>query len=343
MPLQYSGIVDEHHAVRRCAGLFDVSHMGEIEFTGPGAMQTVHRLVPNDVTRLRDGQVLYSPICYEHGGIVDDCLVYRVAEQQFSIVVNASNIEKDLAWFRQWALPGCSVENVSEDRALIALQGPKSALILSALSSTPVTQIAPFHFVHVALAGVTCQAARTGYTGEDGFEVMCSPDSAPALWQALIDVGQPHGLKPCGLGARDTLRLEARLPLYGNDIDETTTPLEAGLRWTVKFKAGDFIGRQPLLQQERTGVKRRLVCLEMKSRGIARHDHPICQAETDGSLGQAIGKITSGTMSPTLGKAIALGYVPAKHAAVGTSVAVDVRGKPVVAEVIKGPFYSRPA
>ena len=341
MPVQYSGVVDEHRTVRTAVGLFDVSHMGQVVFRGAGAVSAVHRLVTNNVEGLANGQVLYTPICYPDGGIVDDCLVYRLADDQVLMVVNASNIEKDFSWLREQTGDRCDVRNSSDDWALIAIQGPRACETVSALAGEEVTRIRSFTFEELQLGGVKCSASRTGYTGEDGFEIGCPAADGPQLWQALMEAGAVHGIKPCGLGARDTLRLEARLPLYGNDITAETTPLEAGLRWTVKLKAGDFIGREALVRQRKEGLERKLVCLEMRSRGIARHGHAIHLPGPDGSLGQAVGQVTSGTKAPTLGRAIALGYVPRAQVKAGTRLLVEVRGKAVEAEVVKGPFYKR--
>jgi aminomethyltransferase len=345
MPLHYSGVIDEHRAVRSGLGVFDVSHMGEVLFEGPGALAAARRMVTANVLALRDGQVLYTPICYPDGGIVDDCLVYRLSATRVLFVVNASNIDKDFAWLAGETGGRCRVSNLSDDYALLALQGPRAAETLAPLAAggVDVRAMPSFSFLELEVGGVRVTASRTGYTGEDGFEIGCAPADAPALWARLMEAGAAHGIKPCGLGARDTLRLEARLPLYGNDIDATTTPLEAGLGWTVKLKEGDFIGREALLRQKQEGLKRKLVCLEMRSRGIARHGHPIHLPAAAGALGAAIGQVTSGTTAPWLGKAIALGYVPTAQAEVGTRLAIDVRGKPVAAEVVKGPFYKRAA
>jgi aminomethyltransferase len=342
MPLQYSGVMDEHKAVREAVGLFDVSHMGQVFFRGPGALDAAHRLVTNNVLKLEDGEVLYSPICYEDGGIVDDCLVYRIGEQHVLIVVNASNVDKDFEWFVQQTGDRCEVVNASDEHALLALQGPQALAILADVAEIDLAVVPIFGFAATQVCGVDCVASRTGYTGEDGFEISCAPKDAPALWSGLMTAGAAFGIKPCGLGARDTLRLEARLCLYGNDIDATTSPLEAGLGWTVKLKAGEFIGHAALKQQKKAKVTRKLVCLEMRSRGIARQGHAICRPGADGALGQPVGQVTSGTKSPTLGVAIAMGYVPAELSKPGTGLVVDVRGKAVEAEVIKGPFYRRP-
>jgi aminomethyltransferase len=339
MPLQYTGGIDEHTAVRTKVGLFDVSHMGEIRFTGPGAIAAARRLVTNNVEGLADGQILYSPICYPDGGIVDDCLVYRIGQEHVLIVVNASNIDKDYSWFAEQTGKRCVVTNDSDNCALLALQGPKAVETFATVVGNDVKAMPSFTHREVTAGKVRCLASRTGYTGEDGFEIACAPTDAVALWSTLMDAGAVHGIQPCGLGARDTLRLEARLPLYGNDIDATTTPLEAGLGWTVKLKEGDFLGKEVLVKQKKEGLKRKLVCMEMRSRGIARHGHPICLPT--GGLDKPIGHVTSGTTSPTLGKPIALGYVPTEHAEVGTRLVVDVRGKAVEAEVVKGPFYKR--
>jgi aminomethyltransferase len=341
MPVQFSGVVDEHRTVRAAVGLFDVSHMGQVMLTGPGAVAAAQRLVTNNVEALQDGKALYTPICYPDGGIVDDCLVYRLSAERVLFVVNAANIQKDHAWIAEQTGDRCTVEDLSDEHALLALQGPRACEIFAGLASAPVADLPPFSFVETTAAGVACLASRTGYTGEDGFEISCAPADAPALWTALMEAGAAHGIKPCGLGARDTLRLEARLPLYGNDIDAETTPLEAGLKWTVKFKAGDFIGRDALRAQRKQGLERRLVCMVMRSRGIARQGHTIHLPNDDGTPGERVGQVTSGTKSPTLGQAIALGYVSRDCAGAGTGLVVEVRGKPVQAEVIKGPFYKR--
>jgi aminomethyltransferase len=341
MPVQFSGVVDEHRTVREAVGLFDVSHMGQVELRGAGAIPAADRLVTNRVDKLSDGQVLYTPICYPDGGIVDDCLVYRFARDHVLFVVNASNIDKDHLWIAEQTGDRCEVENRSDDHALLALQGPRAVDLLAGLAGDAVREIPSFCFGRVEVDGVACVASRTGYTGEDGFEISCAPGDAVSLWRRLMEAGAADGIKPCGLGARDTLRLEARLCLYGNDIDATTSPLEAGLGWTVKFKGDDFIGKGTLRAQKKAGVERKLVCLEMRSRGIARHGHPICERGADGGLGPVVGQVTSGTKSPTLGRAIALGYVPTALAEAGTALTVDVRGKAVEAEVIKGPFYRR--
>lgn len=341
MPLQYSGILDEHHAVRRAVGLFDVSHMGEVWFHGPGARDAINQLICNDLARLRDGQCLYTPIMYPDGGIVDDCIVYRCAAETFFIVVNAANHDKDLAWFREHAAQHCTIEDRSAATALVALQGPNAVPLWRDLAGDAAAQLQPFTFCEAA-APVPCTVSRTGYTGEDGYEIFCAAEHASQLWQILLERGARWGIKPCGLGARDTLRLEARLPLYGQDIDETTSPLEAGLGWTVKLDKAAFIGRDPLRRQREQGVSRKLVSLVLRARGIARHGHAIYRAVQADAAPEPIGIVTSGTMSPTLNQAIALGYVPTSCSSKATHLAIDVRGKRIPAEVITGPFYKRP-
>lgn len=338
MPLQYRGIVAEHLAVRQAVGLFDVSHMGELVLRGPGALATIERLATNAIADAADGQAVYTPLCNARGGIIDDCVVYRHRADHLLVVVNAANVEKDAEWFRAHASAGCSVDDESEQWALLALQGPRALATWSALAGAALATLPRFRLTAARAAGVSCIAARTGYTGEDGLELFCSADGAPRLWAALLEAGAAHGLQPCGLGARDTLRLEARLLLYGQDLDETTTPLEAGLGWTVKLERKDFIGRAPLLEQQRQGVSRRLVGLTMRSRGIARAGYPVHDGGGEAALGQRIGAVTSGTMSPSLKTAIALAYVPATHAAPGQRLQVEARGKAIVAEVVRGSF-----
>jgi aminomethyltransferase len=330
MPLQYSGILDEHRAVRSAVGLFDVSHMGEVTFRGPRAAEAVQRLVTNDVGKIPDGGAQYNIVCYPEGGIVDDCIVYREKADSYLIVVNASNTAKDVAWFKDNAGSLCAIEDVSEATALLAVQGPKAVALVSSLASRPVDGLRSFTFADVAVAGVDVRVARTGYTGEDGVEIFVAPDRAPALWQALLD----GGAKPIGLGARDTLRLEARLSLYGNDIDQTTTPLEAGLAWVVKGRG--YIGEEALAKQRAEGLSRRLVGFVMVDRAIARHGYPIVD-----DSGATIGTVTSGAPGPTVGKNIGLGYVPFALGEPGTKLTIDVRGKRAQAEVVKGAFYKR--
>jgi aminomethyltransferase len=337
MPVSYpAGIVEEHHATRRAVGIFDVSHMGEVHFRGPGAAQAVQRLVTNDVGQLGDGRALYTVACRPDGGIVDDLIVYRLAAEHYLLVVNASTTAKDLAWFRAEVGGRCDIHDASDETALIAFQGPKAAGALGPLVSVPLTPLKRFQLLaDVKLAGRPVSIARTGYTGEDGFEIFCSPHDAPGLWGELLEAANRHGGKPVGLGARDTLRLEARLPLYGNDLDESTSPLEAGLGWVVKPAAGDFIGKAALAQQSAAGLARRLAGFVMLGRGIARHGYGIHA----GADGPRVGVVTSGSYGPTVDKAIGLGYLPVALAEPQQRLYIDCRGRMIEAEVVKGPFY----
>ena len=340
MPVNYpDGIIEEHKATRGAVGVFDVCHMGEIHFRGPRAAEAVQRLVTGNVGTMTDGRAMYAVACHPSGGIVDDLIIYRVAHDHYLIVVNASNIDKDHRHFVENAGALCQIENQSDSTALIAFQGPKAEAALAGLTDAPLSSLPSFCFLpNRQVAGRPAWIARTGYTGEDGFEIFCSPDDALAVWDALVAAAAKVGGKPVGLGARDTLRLEARLSLYGNDLSDTTTPLEAGLGWVVKFDAGDFIGKEALLLQRAAGLARKLVGFEMRERGIARHGYLI----SDVSSGAHLGEVTSGTVGPTVGKNIGMGYVPVSHAQPGTRIVIDCRGKPAQAEVVKGPFYRRP-
>ena len=339
MPVQYSGILDEHRTVRTAVGLFDVSHMGEVRLSGPRALEAIQQIVTNDVARLADGQALYTVMCRASGGIVDDCIVYRLGAEEIFVIVNASNREKDVAFMREVAAGRCSLDDESDDTGLVAIQGPRAALSLERAMGVALGGQKNFSVTRGRVAGKPVLAARTGYTGEDGFEVVCAAGDTRAVWDALLEAATPLGGKPCGLGARDTLRLEARLCLYGNDIDEHTTPLEAGLGWVVKLDKPDFSGKTALGAQKRAGVERKLVGFVMKERGIARHGYPIL-AEPGG---MRLGEVTSGTTAPSLGVAVGMGYVPAARAAAGTRIVVDCRGKPAAAEIVTGPFYKRPS
>jgi aminomethyltransferase len=334
MPVQYSGILDEHKAVREAAGIFDVSHMGEVWFRGPRAGEAVQRLVTNDVGKLADGGAMYSCACRPTGGIVDDLIVYRTDAQNYLIVVNASNIDKDFGWFVEQAGSICEISNLSDETGLLAVQGPRAVALVQSIADRPVDQLKSFTYREALIGGVKTQAARTGYTGEDGFELFAPANETGKLWDALLDAGSKVGLKPIGLGARDTLRLEAKLSLYGNDIDEEHTPHEAGLTWVVKGKG--FIGEEALARQKAEGVQRKLVGFLMKERGTARHGYTIVD---DG--GNAVGVVTSGSLGPTVGLNIGLGYVPAALAQPGTRLQIDCRGKGAAAEVVQGAFYKR--
>lgn len=338
MPVQFEGLVAEHKAVRERAGLFDVCHMGELEMRGEYAEAVVNYLVTNDVKKLEDGKALYTACCNAGGTILDDLIVYRRAWDRFLIVCNASNHEKIAAHFSKAADHHCEFEDLTDRTGLLALQGPLAAMVLrQAGASEETLSLKAFHFAGDTLAGIPVTVARTGYTGEDGFEIFCPWESAEALAEYLLDVGEADGLVPAGLGARDTLRLEARLSLYGNEIDETTNPLEAGLGWVVKFDKGDFVGREALVAAKEKGLTRKLVGLVVTGRGIARHGYPIVD-----DSGAEIGVVTSGSPGPTVGKNIALAYVPTALAALGTNVLVKIRDQSVAAEVVKTPFYARP-
>jgi len=336
MPVQYAGVLEEHHTVRTKAGLFDVSHMGEIDVRGRDALAFVQDLITNDVARLADRQILYSPMCYPDGGIVDDLLVYRFDERHFYIVVNASNTDKDYAWMLEHAAGyEVTVANISAQTAQLALQGPLAERILQRLADIDLSQIKYYWFQQGRIDGVPCLISRTGYTGEDGFEFYFAPEFAARLWRKVLAEGQPEGIQPIGLGARDTLRFEARLPLYGNELGPDITPLEADLGIFVKLAKADFIGKEALSRQKEAGVPRKLVGLEMIERGIARSHYPI---QKDGS---DVGFVTSGSFSPTLNKNIALGLIRADLAELGATLDVIIRGKAVKAQIIPTPFYKR--
>lgn len=337
MPVQYAGVIEEHNTVRTKAGLFDVSHMGEVDVKGKEALAYVQYLITNDVTRIQDGQILYSPMCYPNGGIVDDLLVYRYNEEHFYIVVNASNTDKDFSWMQEKA-EGFNVhlENRSNEVAQLALQGPLAEKILQRLTDLNLAEIKYYWFKHGDVDEIPCLISRTGYTGEDGFEVYLAPEKASQLWRRILEVGSAEGVQPIGLGARDTLRFEARLPLYGNELGPDISPLEAGLGFFVKFEKANFVGKDILLEQKEKGVSRKLVGLEMIERGIARSHYPLQKA------GEEVGFITSGSFSPTLNKNIALGLIRADLAQMGETLDVMIRGKAVKSQIIPSLFYKRP-
>ncbi len=334
MPVQYSSIIAEHEAVRSAAGLFDVSHMGEIEFSGKGALEAVNRLITNDLARCADGQAAYAGLLNERGGFVDDVVAYRFSPEHIFICVNAGNRDKDFAWMGQKAAQ-VAPKNRSDDWAQIAIQGPKAPGIVQRLASKDVSAIGTYRFTTGAVAGVECIVSRTGYTGEDGFELYCPPRDAEKLWFALLEEGKGDGLIPAGLGARDSLRTEMKYALYGNDIDDDHTPLEAGLGWIVKWDKGDFIGLDALRKQKEQGVGRKLVGFELTEPGIPRAHYAILQD------GQKVGVVTSGTMGPSVKKAIGIGYVPPALAAEGSTFHVEIRGRPVAARVVKTPFWKK--
>lgn len=340
MPVQYSGIQQEHHAVRQDVGLFDVSHMGEVEVTGADALSAVNRLITNDLSVAQDGQAQYTAMCREDGGIIDDLVVYRFSEERVLICVNASNREKDAAWISAQIDQLCAREGLkaevidrSDEYAQLALQGPRAQRLLQPLASCELSSIGRFRFVEAEVAGVKGLVSRTGYTGEDGFELYLPADGGATVWRALM--ASPEPPCPAGLGARDTLRLEMKMALYGNDIDEGTSPLEAGLGWVTKFKKEAFIGKEALLAQKEAGVTRALVAFKMSGRLIPRQGYPILN-----EAGEEVGVVTSGTKSPSIGVGIGMGYVPVELKGIGTQLQVQVRQKLEWAEVVKPPFVT---
>lgn len=338
LPIQFSGIAEEHRAVRQSAGLFDVSHMGELEISGKEALSLVNALVTGQVERLDDGQALYTCACNQRGTILDDLIVYRRSEAAALVVCNASNRQKIVDHFAEHQRPEARVRDLSDETALLALQGPKAFSVVAASgSSTDLSKLRSFRFQDAEVAGVPCTAARTGYTGEDGLELFVHPDRACQLYSALLEAGKPFGLIPVGLGARDTLRLEACLSLYGNEIDETTDPIEAGLERFVKLDKPDFLGKAAIAEVVRHGPRRKLVGFEMLGRGIARHGYPLLDLQ-----GNAVGVCTSGAPSPTLGKNLGLGYLPRALTPLNTEFQVDCRGRSIGARVVPTPFYKRP-
>jgi aminomethyltransferase len=340
LPVQYTGLSEEHEAVRNRAGLFDVSHMGEIAIRGPGSFQFVQLVSCNDHTKMVPGRAQYTGLMFPEATFVDDVLVHKMADDDYLLVVNAANRHKDVAYLTDLASgrDDVDVTDVSDDYAQMALQGPIAQEVLQPLTAADLGEIKYYRFIEGEVAGVPALIARTGYTGEDGFEIYVAPEAAPTVWRAILSEGSPKGVMPAGLGARDTLRFEAGMCLYGNDIDETTTPLEAGLGWIVKLGKGDFIGRDVLERQDEEGVDRRLVGLEMVDRGIARHGYPVQLGESNG---EAAGVVTSGTWSPTLGKALAMAYLPTEAAEPGREVFVSIRNRTARARVVDLPFYSR--
>jgi len=336
MPVQYSSILDEHRAVRTRAGLFDVSHMGEFKIEGPDSLAFLQYLVPNDVSHLAIHQALYTQLCLPNGGTIDDLIIYYLAENHYMMVVNAGNIDKDFAWVEQQAkIFDVQVFNQSDTTALLALQGPEAQAILQPLADVDLSTIRYYHCEPGVVDGINCIISRTGYTGEDGFELYCAPVDVVTLWNDLLAAGKERGLLPAGLGARDTLRIEAGYCLYGHELDEQTNPLEAGLGWTVKLNKGEFIGRDALLKVKEEGPKRKLIGIEMIERGISRAGYAIYEND------QQIGSLTSGAPGPALNKNIGIGYVEASHAVVGNTVQIDIRGKRTAAQIVALPFYKR--
>ncbi len=336
MPLQYSGIIQEHKRVRSTVGVFDVSHMGEFEVRGAGAADFVQRMTTNDVSKLSEGRVQYSTMCYDHGGIVDDLLVYHLGDA-FMLVVNAANIGKDFAWLKEHLAPDAELVDRSDETSLLAVQGPRSRDTLKKVTDAPLDDLAYYHWVRGKIAGLEVLISRTGYTGELGYEVymFADPLSNGKLFDAIMEAGKEFDIEPVGLGARDTLRLEMGYCLYGNDIDETTNPLEAGLGWITKLNKGEFTGRAALLKAKEEGLRRRLVGMMVDAKAFPRHGYEIT------AEGKPVGKVTSGTFSPILEKGIAMGYVPIELAAEGTALGIVIRGNAVDAKVVKLPFLQK--
>ena len=339
MPVQYAGLIAEHNAVRNAVGLFDVSHMGEVIVKGPGALAAVNRLICNDLSLMKVGQCMYSPLMTPEGTLVDDLILYKYADDHIFICVNAANTDKDYNWIKARIAEGpggdkLTVQNHSAHYGQIAVQGPLAQQVIQRLTTTDLSTIAYYHFAEGAVAGIPAIISHTGYTGAGGFELYVPAERTAELWRTLLKEGQPEGVVPAGLGCRDTLRLEVKFPLYGHELTEATTPLEAGLGWTVKLDNHDFIGKDVLVKQKAEGVTRKLVGVEVTGRGIPREGYRITTAHGEGW-------VTSGTMSPTLGKAIALAYVPTAAAKIGTPLSVIIREKPVDAVVCKTPFVAK--
>src|SRR5436305_13021662 len=337
MPVQYTGILQEHEAVGTRAGLFDVSHIGEFKVEGPGVLPFLQYLVPNDVSRLAVGQALYTQLCMPNGNTIDDLLIYHLADMHYMLVVNAANIDKDYAWVEEQArnFKDVHLANQSDTTALLALQGPAAQEILQPLTEVDLAGIKYYHFAPGMVDGVNCIISRTGYTGEDGFELYCAPIDVGKLWNDLLAAGKPHGLLPAGLGARDTLRLESGYCLYDHELTEQINQLEARLGWTVKFDKGDFIGRDALLKAKEQGLKRKLVGIELLDRGVARGGYAIYDND------QPIGVLTSRAAGPAVPQQIGMGYVDAAHAEVGKNVQIDIRGRRTAAQIVALPFYKR--
>jgi aminomethyltransferase len=341
MPVQYAGIIAEHRTVRTEAGLFDLGHMGQVSVTGPDALPFLQYVATNDVSKLEPGAAQYAMLTNEQGGVVDDIIIYREPSSDgYMVVVNASNKDKDVAWMQQWAARRddfqVSVEDISDRLGMVAIQGPKSDDILTTLTSADLANLPGFHLLETEVAGIPVKLARTGYTGEDGFEIYPAIERSGELWDALMAAGAGVGLQPIGLGARDTLRLEARMPLYGNELGDDISPLEAGLGWAVALDKGEFIGSGPIAAQKAAGVPRKTVGFRMTERSGAPRSH--CPVQVDGV---EVGFVTSGAMSPTLGENIGLALVESSAAGVGKPLEIVIRDKPYKAEQIKLPFYRR--
>ncbi|MFN2340483.1 MAG: glycine cleavage system aminomethyltransferase GcvT [Halanaerobium sp.] len=332
MPVEYTGIIEEHQAVRNKCGLFDVSHMGEILVSGSGAAKSLQKIITNDLQKLEPGKIIYTPICRPDGGIIDDLLVYCLQEERYLMVVNASNIEKNFKWVKKHLLGGTKAENLSTEYAMLALQGPESKKILTQLTDIDLNSLEYYRFREAKVAGRKMIISRTGYTGELGYELYFETEAAAKIWNELLEAGSDFGLQACGLGARDTLRLEKIYALYGNDIDEESNPYEAGLGWTVAINKGDFIGREKLVEIKEKCCQRKLSPFKIKDRGMARHGYQVFAGE------EKIGEVTSGSYSPTLGQSIGLAYLEREYTEPGTEIEIKVRSRKIKAEVVKGPF-----
>lgn len=336
LPVQFSSIKEEHEAVRTKAGLFDVSHMGEITVVGSGSLAFLQKVMTNDVSTLTDGKALYTAMCYEDGGTVDDLLIYKKKDDEYLLVVNAANIPKDFEWLQQHISGDVTLTNVSDDIALLALQGPLAQKVLQKLTNEDLAEVKFFRFKDdVELNGAKALVSRTGYTGEDGFEIYCQQKDAPGLWTAILDAGKEEGILPCGLGARDTLRFEANLPLYGQELSKDITPIEAGIGFAVKTNKEDFIGKEVLKEQKENGAPRKLVGIEMIDKGIPRHGYEVFVGE------EKVGEVTTGTQSPTLKKNVGVALLQSEFSSLGTEVEVQIRQKRLKAKVVSTPFYKR--
>lgn len=334
MPVSYEGVNAEHETVRKGVGVFDVSHMGEFLISGPKALDLIQKVTSNDASKIVVGQAQYTYLPNENGGIVDDLIVYKIEDEKYLLVVNASNIEKDWEWISKHNSMGAEMRNLSDDYSLLAIQGPKAIEAMQSLTSEDLSALKFYHFAVSDFAGIEhVIISATGYTGSGGFEIYCKNDEVEQVWNKVFEAGKDFGIKPIGLAARDTLRLEMGFCLYGNDIDDTTSPLEAGLGWITKFTK-DFINSENLKKEKEAGVKNKLIGFELKERGIPRHDYQITDKD-----GKIIGRVTSGTMAPSLNKGIGMGYVTTENSTPGTEVFIQIRNKPVAATIVKTPFY----
>ncbi|MFT6502356.1 MAG: aminomethyltransferase [Crocinitomicaceae bacterium] len=337
MPVQYEGVNAEHEVVREGVGVFDVSHMGEFLVSGKGALDLIQKVTSNDASVLTIGRAQYSCMPNGKGGVIDDLIIYKIKEEEYLLVVNASNIDKDWDWISSHNSFNATMRNLSDDYSLLAIQGPKAVEAMQSLTSIDLSEIKYYHFEVADFAGVEhVIISATGYTGSGGFEIYCKNDVAEQVWDKVFEAGADFGIKPIGLAARDTLRLEMGFCLYGNDIDDTTSPLEAGLGWITKLAKDDFIDKDFLANQKEEGIKNKLVAFQMIDRGIPRHDYPIQDAN-----GNTIGRVTSGTMSPSMKIAIGLGYVTKENSTVDSEIFIEIRGKAIKAQVVKLPFYKK--